>query len=104
MVANSAAPVSITVFANASAATANVFPIANISGSSTDLQGPQQIVLNSNVVNGELYVVDSVSARVLIYTNISITTGNLAPARILFGSSTGLVGNQINGIAIDPTR
>jgi hypothetical protein len=104
MVANSAAPVSITVFANASIATANVFPIANISGSSTDLQGPQQIVLNSNVVNGELYVVDSASARVLIYTNISTTTGNLAPARILFGSNTGLVGNQINGIALDPTR
>jgi len=104
IVANSAAPVSITVYTNASAATGNIAPIANISGSSTNLQSPQQIVLNSNVLNGELYVVDSVSGRVLIYTNISTTTGNLAPARILFGSNTGLVGNQINGIALDPSR
>jgi len=102
IVSNSTAPISITVYPNASTATGDVLPVGNISGSNTRLQLPGQIALNRNVANGELYVLDSVAASILIFTNLSTANGNATPARTISGSNTGLTG--INGLAIDPTR
>jgi len=104
IVSNSAAPVSITIYPNASTATADVVPTSDITGSATALQAPAQIVLNRNVGNGELYVVEPLGASILVFTNVSTTTGSPVPARIFRGSNTGLNTNSINGLAIDPTR
>jgi hypothetical protein len=104
IVGNSATPTSITVYPNASSATGDVLPVANITGNNTRLQSPQQIALNRNVSNGELYVADTLAAAILIFTNMSSATGNIAPARVISGSNTGLTGSAINGLALDPTR
>jgi hypothetical protein len=41
---------------------------------------------------------------VLVFSNITLANGNVAPARSISGASTGLVANGVNGIALDPTR
>ncbi len=102
IVSNSATPVSITVYPNASTATGDVIPVATISGSNTRLQAPGQIALNRSVANGELYVLDPTATSILIFTNLSTANGNVTPARTISGSNTGLT--AINGLAIDPTR
>jgi hypothetical protein len=104
IVANSATPASITVYPNASTATGDAVPSINITGSTTHLQSPGQIALNRNIANGELYVADPLAASILIFTNVSTTGGNVAPARTIGGSNTGLTASAINGLAIDPTR
>src|SRR6476660_4947961 len=104
IVGNSGTPTSITVYPNASTATGDVIPVGNITGSNTRLQSPQQIALNRNVSNGELYVADTLAAAILIFTNMSTATGNVAPARVISGANTGLTGGAINGLALDPTR
>ena len=104
LVSNSVAPLSITTYASASSATGDVIPFGNITGNSTTLQSPQQIALNPNILNGELYVVDPVAASIIIFSNVSTTQGNLAPSRTITGSSTGLAVNAINGLALDTTR
>jgi len=102
IVSNSATPVSITAYPNASTATGDVIPVATISGSNTRLQAPGQIALNRSVANGELYVLDPTATSILIFTNLSTANGNVTPARTISGSNTGLT--AINGLAIDPTR
>jgi hypothetical protein len=104
IVGNSATTVSITIYPSASINTGDALPSANINGGNTLLKSPHQMALNQNVSNGELYVLDPVAASILIFTNISTTTGNVAPARSITGSSTALVANAINGLALDPTR
>jgi hypothetical protein len=104
IVGNSGTPASITVYPNASTATGDVIPVANITGGNTRLQSPQQLALNRNVSNGELYVADSLAAAILIFTNMSTATGNVAPARVISGTNTGLTANAIHGLALDPTR
>jgi hypothetical protein len=104
LVSNSATPASITVYASASVATGNVTPSITISGSSTLLRAPGQIALNRNVGSGELYVLDPLSAGVLIFTNAPTTGGNVAPARNITGANTGITASAVNGMAIDPTR
>jgi hypothetical protein len=101
---NSAVPTSLTVYANAATATGNVTPAANITGAATQLQSPGQVFFNSSVTTGELYVVDSLSGSILIFSNESTITGNVAPARTISGASTGLVANAVNGLAFDATR
>jgi hypothetical protein len=104
LVSNSATPASITVYASASVATGNITPSLTISGSSTLLRAPGQIALNRNVGNGELYVLDPLAASVLVFTNAPTTGGNIAPARNIAGSNTGITASAVNGLAIDPTR
>lgn len=104
IVGNSANPVSLTTYPSAGAATGDVVPVINITGGNTHLQAPGQIALNRNVTNGELYVVEPLGASILVFTNINNTTGNLAPARSINGSNTGLTASAITGVAIDPTR
>jgi hypothetical protein len=104
IVSNAATPVSITIYPNASTASGDVIPVATISGNNTHLQAPGQISLNRTASNGELYVVEPVGANILVFTNISTATGNVAPPRSISGSNTGLAANAIHGLAIDPTR
>jgi hypothetical protein len=102
-VSNSSAP-SITVYANASTLTGNVAPSATISGTATALGSPGQLVLNSTVTNGELYVADALSGGILVFGNITALNGNVAPTRSILGSLTGLAPNTVNGLALDTTR
>jgi hypothetical protein len=104
IVSNSASPAGITVYPNAAVATGDVVPTVNISGSTTRLQSPGQIALNRNVSNGELFVADPLAASILIFTNVSTTGGNIAPARTINGANTGLTSSAINGLAVDPSR
>lgn len=104
LVSNSVSPVSVTTYGSANVNTGDVLPTNNINGSATQLQSPQQLAFNPNVSNGELYVADPVASSILIYTNVTTTTGNLSPTRVINGSSTGLALNAINGIALDSTR
>lgn len=103
-VSNSATPVSITSYQNASTANGDTIPVGTVSGSATLLQSPQQMLVNNNITNDELYVADPGAGSVLIYTNVVTTQGDLAPARTISGSSTGLAVNGIRGLALDTTR
>lgn len=108
LVSNSATPASITVYPNAGVATGDVIPSVTIAGSgsanNTLLRAPGQIALNRNLGTGELYVLDPLAASVLIFTNAPTTGGNIAPARNITGSNTGITASAVNGLAIDPTR
>ncbi|HKT52788.1 MAG TPA: hypothetical protein VJV96_20985 [Candidatus Angelobacter sp.] len=103
LVSNAAAK-SITIYQSASTLNGNVTPAATISGPATLLSGPDQISLNSSANNGELTVADPLGAAVLVFNNITLANGNVAPARTISGTSTGLVANGVNGVALDPTR
>jgi hypothetical protein len=84
----------------------NISPLATISGASTRIGVPQQMVFNSGANNGELYVADSQAPGILIFTNVTQASGNIssAPARAISGTGTGLNANAINGVALDTTR
>jgi hypothetical protein len=81
-------------------------PVATISGSSTKVSSPGQMVFNSGANGGELYVADAQAPGILIFTSITSASGSLtsAPTRSIVGSSTQLVTNAVNGIALDTTR
>ena len=104
LIASNTSGNSITVYAGASSAIGNVAPAANITGPATQLNGPGQIVFSSAQNNGELYVADDLTGAVLIFSNVSAATGNVAPSRTIFGAATGLVVNGVNGLALDTTR
>lgn len=102
IVANSVAPTSITIYPSANTANGDVLPAASISGATTKLTSPTQILLNRNVNNGELYVIDNTTGSVLVYGGLNSANGNLAPARVI--TSTALAANSLGGFALDPTR
>jgi hypothetical protein len=108
IVSNAGSPASITVFpASAVPSGGNVAPAATITGATTKLAAPGQMALNGSAgSSGELYVADTSLPGVLTYLNIGAATGtmNVAPARTITGSSTGLNANAVNGIALDTTR
>lgn len=103
IVANSATP-SIAIFDSAATATGNIAPSATVSGPATQLAGPDQIVLNPTSTNGELFVVDKLSGAILVFDNFNTITGAAPPQRIISGTSTTLVANGVNGMALDPAR
>jgi DNA-binding beta-propeller fold protein YncE len=103
IVANTATP-SITIFGSAAAATGNIAPSATVSGAGTHLAGPDQIVLNSASTNGELFVADNLAGAILIFDNFNTINGATPPQRTIGGSSTTLVANGVNGVALDPAR
>jgi len=103
-VSNSSAPLSITIYTGASVATGNIAPAASLSGASTGFAGPGPMAFNKTVTTGEVFIADSLSAGILIYTNTDSANGNLAPSRTIKGAATGLVANGIKGIALDTSR
>src|SRR5579859_1875747 len=104
LVSNSATPASITVYPSARSTTGNITPSVTISGAATLLRSPGQIALNRAVGTGELYVLDPLAASVLVFTNAPTAGGNVAPARNITGSNTGINASAVNGLAIDTTR
>jgi hypothetical protein len=95
------APVHILVFNNAGTANGNVAPVA----SATLAIPPFQMAVSPD---GQLYVVDG-NPAIAVYSNITIASGNLAPARVIAGPNTNLEGGKaippfIAGVAVDPTR
>lgn len=104
VVGNSGTPASITAYPNASTATGDVAPTTEITGSSTLLQFPGQIALNPNAPGGELFVLDTLRGSVLVFTTMATATGDVAPARIISGTATGITSNAAHGLAMDPTR
>ena len=101
-VSNASTP-SITVYVSPATASGNVSPSATLSGSLTLLGSPGQIFINNNGT-GEIYVADAKAGGVLIFSNLAVLTGNVAPTRSILGSSTGLAPNTVNGLALDTTR
>jgi hypothetical protein len=103
LVANSGGP-SIAIFASAATATGNIAPTATVNGTGTQLAGPDQIVLNPSNANGELYVANNLTGAILIFDNVNTSTGATPPQRTISGTSTTLVANGVNGVALDPAR
>jgi hypothetical protein len=102
IVSNSAIPVSISVYPQAAISNGDVIANPLISGGNTKLTAPKQIVLDPNTNNGELYVVDSASGSILVFSGMNTANGNPTPARVI--TSTSLPANSINGMALDTTR
>jgi hypothetical protein len=110
IVSNFGAP-SLTIYSNAATTSGNVTPVATITGSNTGLGAPTQMILNNATTTGDLHLADGKSATVLVFTNIGAASGNIAPARSITGSSTGLARSgggtgpfTATGIALDTTR
>jgi hypothetical protein len=88
-------PPSITVYAlNASGDTP---PQRVIQGDRTQLNWPGAMALNSET--GELFVANDISHSVLVFANIATASGNVAPARVIKGSRTGLL--NPTGVFVD---
>ena len=94
----------ITAFANPTVANGDVLPATIIKGNSTGLSSPQQMAATTAITNGALFVADSGTSIVQIYTPISTVTGtvNLTPSRQFSGATTTL--SSPTGIALDSTR
>ena len=95
---------SITVYNNAATVTGNQAPASVIQGSATTLASPVQIIQSSTT--NEVYVADSATGAVLVFSGIAGLSGNASPTRSITGPSTGLSGTPAGarGVALDPTR
>lgn len=95
---------SIVRFDNALNATGNVAPGAQINGSSTGLEAPQFVALDTTA--DRLYVANaggtSQPASVLIFDGISTLSGNAAPTRTIAGANTLFV--HPSSVALDQGR
>jgi DNA-binding beta-propeller fold protein YncE len=80
-------PPSITVYAlEASGSTP---PLRVIQGDRTQLNWPGNMAVDQET--GDLYVANSMSHAVLVFTGMTSAQGNVAPARVIGGSRTNLV-------------
>lgn len=102
---------SITVYAAANSSTGvgaiNVAPIAAITGSSTTLASPGQMVRNLAPSAGEVFVADPTAGEVAVFSGVASAGGNTAPARNIVGSVTTITvaGKQTaRGVALDTQR
>ncbi|HKV94585.1 MAG TPA: hypothetical protein VJW20_18710 [Candidatus Angelobacter sp.] len=101
--ASTSAP-SITIYNSAATANGNLAPSAEISGSNTGFGVPSQSAIDTTG-SGTLYNADPGIGRVAIFSNLSSSTGNIAPNRIIFGPGTTLtVAGAPHGVALDRTR
>jgi hypothetical protein len=110
VVSNAGGAGSITVYTAASVATGtsplNVAPVADITGASTTLATPAQIILNPLPTAGEIIVADTAAGAVSVFSNVVSSGGNTAPVRHIAGSSTTLtITGQptARGVALDTT-
>jgi 6-phosphogluconolactonase (cycloisomerase 2 family) len=79
------------------AASGDAVPLQTISGSSTALNDPQGVVLDTN---HRLYIPNHFGQSVTLYPKGA--NGDVAPIKAIGGSNTGL--NTPNGVALDPSR
>lgn len=106
VVTNSGTTATITIYSNAATANGNLAPVAVISGASTTLSGPNQIVADAAPSGGELYVADPTAGSVDIFANLAAANGNIAPTRRLTGTGVtqGSAAPTARGVALDITR
>ena len=88
---------SLLVFDKVSQATENTPPTRFIQGAGTLLSGPSQVVLDTT--NDLLYVANSASSSVVVFSSASTIQGNVAPARTLSGAATQITG--VSSIHLD---
>ncbi len=91
---------SILRFDNAFTVNGNVAPGASISGSSTTLNQPEEVALDT--ANNRLYVANNGGASVVVYDGVSTQNGNVAPSRTLAGAATTLAAPT--AVALDKGR
>jgi hypothetical protein len=104
LVVSNSSPPSITVYAAAATANGNVSPVATISGGNTGFVSPNQIAFDTTA-RDTLYVADPGSGSILVFTSFTLANGNLAPTRVISGTSTTLSATGLNsGIALDINR
>jgi hypothetical protein len=72
-------------FDNASTATGNVAPGANISGAATQLNHPQYIFLD--VASNRLFVANAGASDILVFDVVSNDAGNVSPTRVITSAS-----------------
>ena len=87
-------------FDNALTTSGNVTPSATISGNATGLIAPQYLALD--VAANRLFVANVNGSSVVIFDNISTTTGNAQPTRSIAGPLTGLI--NPSDVALDKGR
>lgn len=108
IISNGGSPAGILIFPALTVPSGSISaPSATISGATTRVSAPGQLVFNPNNNSGELYVADSSAPGILVFTNINgNTAGNItsAPARAIVGSGTQLNAGAVNGVALDTTR
>lgn len=72
----------ISIFDNASTLTGAVVPARAISGVSTQLQGPDQMVLDSSgrlIVSNPRFLTNPQSSNILVFANAATANGNIVP-------------------------
>jgi hypothetical protein len=97
-------------FLSAVAGNINVAPVRTaITGSMTTLAGPHMIAYEAD--SDELYVANAFGGDVLVFPSFASAAGNVAPTRVLGGSSTGLSipptassPRTATGVFLDATR
>jgi hypothetical protein len=87
-------------FDNALTANGNATPAATIAGNNTTLSFPGFMTLDT--ANDRLFIANTGDLSVLIYDNISIKNGNVAPSRIIAGAATNLV--SPTDVSLDKVR
>ncbi len=91
---------SILRFDNAFNSTGNVAPGAIITGSTTTLNAPQFITLDTAA--DRLYVANAGNSSVVVFDGISTKNGDLGPTRTIAGANTQLV--TPSSVALDKGR
>jgi hypothetical protein len=79
---------SISRFAGASDLNGELAPTSVISGATTQLDSPGKLLSDSS--NDTLFVANAGNSSVLVFTGASNATGDAAPARVIYGTGTGL--------------
>ncbi len=87
----------ITVYNNASTTSGDIAPSRVISGPTTSINFVYGIWLDS--ASDSLYAANFGNNKVLVFSNASTATGDIAPARIISGTNTGLTSPA--GIRLD---
>ncbi|HYX53408.1 MAG TPA: hypothetical protein VE783_08140, partial [Candidatus Limnocylindrales bacterium] len=95
---------SITVYANAATASGNQAPAGTVTGATTTLVTPAQVIRNPVGTSNEVYVADTTGNEVAVFSGISTANGAPAPARKIAGPTTTLTGTSARGVALDTTR
>jgi hypothetical protein len=89
----------ITIYANPSTANGTVTPLVTISGTSTTLLAPSQVIPITGSSTDDVIVADSTAGEVAVFPSINTRGGNVSPSRTISG-----LNGVPRGVALDPTR
>ena len=90
---------SITVYTNPSTANGTVTPLVTISGTSTTLLAPSQVIPITGSSTNDVIVVDTTAGEVAVFPSINTRGGNVSPSRNISG-----LNGVPRGVGLDPTR